>query len=201
MGIALWLSPAPSSPASTSLTSLIASLATTHSTPPFPPHVTLLTGLPSTAPLPSILSSLSLALSTWRTSTSPTLSLSFLPLGSKSKSAQPNYFQYLFAQIDPSPPLLALRQAVRTALLPHLDPATDDYFPHLSLMYGVDTDERSAEAIMGTLQDEGVVREAEEEGDKWVVGGVSDVEVREVQVVLCEGRPEEWKIVGSVPLR
>ncbi|GAA5925058.1 hypothetical protein JCM1841_004061 [Sporobolomyces salmonicolor] len=198
LGIALWLSPPPSSPASTSLTSLIASLATSHSTPAFDPHVTLLTGIPSTASIPAVLSSLSSALSAWRCTapSAPRLSLSFAPLGSK--AAQNHYFQYLFAQVDLSPALLALRQAVRAALLPELDPATDDYFPHVSLMYGVDTEERSAAGILGTLQEEGDVRQGED--GAWVVRGVTGIEVHEVQVVMCEGRPEVWKVVGSMPL-
>ena len=35
---------------------------------------------------------------------------------------------------------------------------------------------------------------------KWIEVGVEEIEVREVLLVRCEGRPEEWRVIGRLPL-
>ncbi|KAL8283738.1 hypothetical protein RQP46_005533 [Phenoliferia psychrophenolica] len=137
MGIALWLAPSQSSLEGIHLSSLITSLATNHSTPLFAPHVTLLTGIDASTPPTELLATIRSALATFPTPAGP-FSLTLTSLGSKAD--EKNYFQYLFVKVDPNAKLLALRKAVREALLPEAVAAKpDDFFPHLSLMYGEDT--------------------------------------------------------------
>ncbi|GAA6046968.1 hypothetical protein JCM3770_003455 [Rhodotorula araucariae] len=179
------------------LGSLISRLADRHSTPSFRPHVTLLSGIPSSAPLPALLSSLHSALDHWRVSHAAPLRISFADLGSK--AAESNFFQYLYARVDPAnAPLSALRAAVRTVLLPDQDGTADEYFPHLSLMYGTDEGARTAAGIIGELQREGGEVARTESGCS--VRGHEGIEVREVQVWMCEGPPEQWRMLASEAL-
>jgi hypothetical protein len=182
-GLALWLSPSPSSPSSTSLTNLINTLSTTHSTPSFSPHVTLLTGIPTSASVPELIASLDSAIR--RANPTSPLQLSFTHLGTHH-----TFFQYLFAAVDPAPPLVALRSLVRSTLLPQLDGTLDNYFPHFSLMYGVDTEERKVARIIEGL----------EQQEQRNVGAGEGFEASEVSVVKCEGPPTEWQVVGKVSL-
>lgn len=81
----------------------------------------------------------------------------------------------------------ALRGAVREGLLGE-GLGEDDFFPHLSLVYGEDGEGRTAE---------GIVREL---GGGKEVGGIGGFEAEEILVVRCEGPPENWEVVGRVPL-
>ncbi|GAA5891157.1 hypothetical protein JCM8208_002520 [Rhodotorula glutinis] len=178
------------------LSSLISTLAAEHSTPEFSPHVTLLSGIPSSAELPPLLDSLRTALAEWRQSHTAPLHLAFDSLGSK--AAERVFFQYLFALVDDSnEPLLALRKATRDALLsPEQRIKADDYMPHLSLMYGEDDERKSAQRIMDELRREGgEVRCVE--GGRCAVKGHEGIEIDEVQVWRCEGPPEAWRMVAS----
>lgn len=177
---------------------LINDLADEFDAPHFGPHVTLLSGIPSSAPLPPLLDSLSSAIAAWRTTHQSPLRLSFRELGTKAD--EQNFFQYLFAKISPDAPLIALRKAVRDALLPDdaaRQPA-DDYFPHLSLMYGVDNERRRAKEIIRRMEEDGTMRTID--GGWHALKGQEGIEIKEVQVWMCEGKPEEWKMVGKVPL-
>ncbi|GAA5889200.1 hypothetical protein JCM6882_000673 [Rhodosporidiobolus microsporus] len=213
LGIALWLCPASES-SSTALTTLISELSTKYLTPSFPPHVTLLSSIPSTTPLDEVLSRLTTALSAFRAShPSPSSSVS-LPLAAP--GTRGTYFQYVFAAVSPTPALLALRKAASDAFFPDLKGKGDDYFPHLSLVYGRDSADgmRSAARIILELVTGGEVqclpvegeaaqgegKEEGEGGEKWAYRGVEEVGVVEVKVVKCDGLPEEWKVLGSVPL-
>ena len=215
-GLALWL--APSSPTATSgpscvprhprradaehhadLSHLISTLAAKHSTPQFGPHVTLLSGLPSSAELPPLLDSLRTALAQWHKSHAAPLHLAFSSLGSK--AAERNFFQYLFARVDDSnEALVALRKAARDALLsPEQRAEPDDYMPHLSLVYGDDDERKTAQGIMDELRREGgEVRRVEGAGGaaRCAVAGHEGIEVDEVQVWRCEGPPEAWQMVA-----
>ncbi|GAA5942783.1 hypothetical protein JCM10213_002947 [Rhodosporidiobolus nylandii] len=196
-GIALWLTPA-SSAVETDLASLISSLSVAHSTPAFSPHVTLISGIPSDTSIPAILSQLATAVSAWRASHQPPLHLGLGALGSH--ASQGLFFQYLFSKILPTPELLALRQAARASFFPARKAEEDDYFPHLSLAYGEDSekDGRSVEAIMRELMEKGEVKQVG--GEKWSVQGVDGLGVTEITVVRCDGKAEQWQTLGSVPL-
>ncbi|KAK4699729.1 2',3'-cyclic-nucleotide 3'-phosphodiesterase, partial [Phenoliferia sp. Uapishka_3] len=194
-GYALWLIPPATSLASTSLSSLINSLASTHSTPQFAPHVTLLTGFsfdPSTT-----LSQFSQAIKS--ASLSSPLRLDFDGLGTKTTPTQRNYFQYLFAVINPeNEELMKLRKAVREALLTEEQlGVADDYFPHLSLMYGDDTESRNVGRIIEGLEKREVKRGR---ASGWEINGVEVVEVEEVLLVRCEGPPEDWEVIGRLAI-
>ncbi|KAJ8293026.1 General transcription and DNA repair factor IIH subunit TFB5 [Rhodotorula toruloides] len=195
MGLALWLSPFHDDEVE-DLGGLINDLANEFDALKFGPHVTLLSGIPSSAPVSSVLDSLSSAIATWRTTHRPPLRLSFRELGTKAD--EQNFFQYLFAKISPDEPLLALRKAVRDALLPEVAvrQPEDDYFPHHSLMYGVDNEKRRAKDIVQRLVEDGTMRTIE--GGWHALKGQEGIEVKEVQVWMCEGKPEEWKLVGRL---
>ncbi|GAA6038432.1 hypothetical protein JCM8097_007648 [Rhodosporidiobolus ruineniae] len=192
MGIALWLCPASSS-VNADLSTLLDDLSSQHGTPRFAPHVTLLSGIPSAAPLPTVLSRLGTALKTFRASSQPPLRLSF---------AQPDtrgtFFQFVFQHVEPGEALLHLRQAVRGEFMPEEAPKEDEYMPHLSLVYGETTETRTAEGIIREMQKDGAVKRVE--GQRWSVRGHEGFEVGEVRIVKCDGRPEEWEVLDTVPL-
>lgn len=159
----------------------------THSTPRFGPHVTLLTGIPTDAPLPQLLSDLNKAVAAYHleTPSEPFLPLQFVGLGTNH-----TFFQYVFAAVSQvNPQLFALRKAVRDGLLGD-NLGEDDFFPHLSFVYGEDDDKKTAKGIIDELSAKG--------GSS--VAGLDGFSAGEIQVVKCEGPPESWAIVGSVPL-
>jgi hypothetical protein len=95
-----------------------------------------------------------------------------------------------------------LRKAVRASFFPAQVAAQekDSYFPHLSLMYGEDDGSKKADEIIEKLlgADGKVKKVVGKEG--WSVNGVEGFGVVEVRVVRCDGPPEEWKVLGEVPL-
>lgn len=187
-GVALWLVPSDSS-VDTALSAHIDHLSQKYATPRFSPHVTLLTGISIEIPRDVILAAMESSVIQWRAGKHETnLTLNYAGLGSK--AAEGNFFQYLFVKIDPSNALLAaLRAAVRRVCLPSLAPETDDYFPHLSLMYGKDDENRNAKEIIGELE--------EEEGAVWTVGSFA---AAEILLIRAEGPPKVWEVMGRFSL-
>ncbi|GAA5840853.1 hypothetical protein JCM5353_001992 [Sporobolomyces roseus] len=169
---------------------MIHTLSTTHSTPSFQSHVTLLTKLASTA---SLLSDLQTTLTEWKkTQTSSDLLLSFEGLGSHASSQ--NYFQYLFAIINLSPQLASLRQSTRSSL--HSEEKRqeeDDYFPHLSLMYGLDDENKNSKEIITSLEQGGECGMTDE---GYEVSSRREFVVEEVWAVRCIGKVEDWEVLG-----
>lgn len=157
--------------------------------------MTLLTGFPRGEPS-ALLAALRTAIDSYRTSYEDgSLSLRFTGVDTHT----PNYFQYLFAVVHPSPQLLALRAAVRQALSPELDGKPDDYFPHLSLAYGADEGERQVGRMIEELTAAAAGDEASgEEG--FAVGGERGLVAYSVQLVECDGPPGDWKVLGQVDL-
>lgn len=189
---------------------MINQLSEEHTTPKFHPHVTLLTKLPLS---PSLISDVSKTLSTWKKrdhqkeSVQAPFELEFENLGTKAKDS--NYFQYLFVKIRLSSQLTSLRKLVREELIPEeFRRGDDDYFPHLSLMYGTDSiqDGRIAEEIIEKLENQTGRRKdfeggQEGEGRKYEVsGGVEKFEVGQVWCVRCEGKVEDWEVLEKIPL-
>lgn len=102
------------------------------------------------------------------------------------------FFQYLFVAVEKSEELAELRSRVRSACLPpNLSSKADDYFPHLSLMYGEDTETRKVGEVIEELKKAG--------GEEVRPGGGFTAD--EVLVVSCEGPPKEWKVLGRVKLQ
>ncbi|GAA5969464.1 hypothetical protein JCM11641_008123 [Rhodosporidiobolus odoratus] len=197
-GIALWLTPAASN-VEAELALLIQSLSSSQATPSFDPHVTLISGLPSSYPVLTLLSELATAISAWRASNPQGLHLSFSQL--ETHAAAGKYFQWLFAGIQPDESLLDLRKRVRESFFAEKHGQEDDYFPHLSLAYGHDDETKTAEGIIGKLVEEGKAKQLAGEGQgSWSVAGVAQFGVAEVKIVRCDGKPEEWKVLGSIPL-
>ncbi|SCZ89242.1 BZ3500_MvSof-1268-A1-R1_Chr1-1g01052 [Microbotryum saponariae] len=199
-GIALWLSPPRASSQHDYFSSLIKSLSSSLNTPPFDPHITLLSGLPASTPLEPIISSLARSI---ETSDLKRFKVEFKGIGTHHR-----YFQYLFAIVDKdNEGLLRLRTLVQEGLendgLLHDDPQTgekvervEQYFPHASLVYGTDIEgERSVQEVMERMRKEG---NGFEGGVS--VGSAQGFQVEEVLVVMCEGKPEEWKVLGRVAL-
>lgn len=115
------------------------------------------------------------------------LELQYQELGSHG-----TFFQYLFVAVEKSEELKELRSRVRTACLPpNVTSKPDEYFPHLSLMYGEDTESRKVADVMEQL---------EKEGGEEVRSG-RGFTADEVLVVSCEGPPKEWKVLGRVKLQ
>lgn len=173
-GLALWLCPADRTQAATGLTSLLDELADQHSTPHFSPHVTLLSGISIDAPIQH----LSEQVHSVAESTAP-FRLELSGVGTHG-----TYFQYVFAKVEASSALLKLRQQVGQAVLPGTDGS--EYFPHLSLVYGQDSE---------TLKARDIVKEIEASKDERLQG----FEVSGVKIVRCQGRPEEWRVIENVP--
>lgn len=159
--------------------------------PTFEPHVTLLTGIATETAPASVLSQLSKAVTEYRLANPAgvPLSLQFTELDTH----EPKFFQYLFAAVRPTPELLALRASVRGEVL-GLDPASDDFFPHLSLAYGKDEGDREVREMIEELS------AGQEAGDTVEVAGLTGFDVGEVQLVKCEGPPPDWEVVGRVSL-
>ncbi|SGY61634.1 BQ5605_C007g04580 [Microbotryum silenes-dioicae] len=200
-GIALWLSPPWASSQNDYLSSLINSLSSSLNTPPFDPHITLLSGLPTSTPLELIISSLARSI---KASDLKKCKVEFKGIGTHHR-----YFQYLFAIVNKgNEGLLRLRTIVQEGLekdgLLHDDPQTgkkvervEQYFPHASLVYGTDIEgERSVKEVMERMRKEGHAFE-----DGVSVGSAQGFQVEEVLVVVCEGKPEEWKVLGRVALQ
>lgn len=92
--------------------------------------------------------------------------------------------------MEPTPELLELRRRTRNAFHRHLEGTPDDYFPHLSLLYGTDDPKtgREADKILEDLKTQGVV---ELLGDKGFTA-------TSVMAVKCEGPPDTWEILGDI---
>lgn len=219
---------------------MISRLAETYSTPRFGPHVTLLTRVPfdnndnnddddeGTCSIETVRQTLS----DWKRQEPEDgeLELELTRLGSKSQEGV--YFQYLFAEVKLSDRLERLRTRVRRGLIPRRaddDDTVDDYFPHLSLMYGTDEDDRDrdededetergateekkkkrriAREIMSELESDGTVvtTTKKEDGDRAgdgriTVSGVDRFVAREVWCVRCQGPVEAWTVLGKIAL-
>ncbi|GAA5963404.1 hypothetical protein JCM3765_003058 [Sporobolomyces pararoseus] len=213
--VALWLVAPQHSQTESNLSNLINELSEEFSTPKFHPHVTLLTKLPLSN---SLVSQVSKTLSTWKKEQEQVppfeqqLELEFENLGTKAKDF--NYFQYLFIEIKLDSKLASLRKLVREELLLESSSTKnavedDDYFPHLSLMYGTDSERRIAKEIIETLEKKTDGGETEsklaEEGGgggrrKYFVKGLDRFRVGEVWCVRCEGAVEDWEVLGKIPL-
>lgn len=86
-----------------------------------------------------------------------------------------------------------------------MDGVEDDFFPHLSLMYGADLPSTTQDGVVRSdmliqyfLHNE-IVRERQGGGGVEVVG-VRGFEVGDVLLVKCQGRPEGWEVLGQVSL-
>lgn len=142
--------------------------------------MTLLTAIPTTAELPPLVDALSSALR----DVEP-FDLTYTDLDSHG-----TFFQYLFVAVDKSEQLAALRHRVRSALLPRLPAEVpSDYFPHLSLMYGVDNETRRVQEIIEGLQGKEEVRRG------------AGFRAESVLLVKCEGPPAEWQVLETVRLQ
>lgn len=238
-GLALWLVPSPQSSTSQNLSSLISSLAAQHDTPAFLPHITLLSGIPrqslsevgaGTSDLSGVdaertndvLERVRKAVIDWRREGSHENGVDavYAKLGTK-----PTPFQYLFVQITKSPALLTLHQSLaRQLTAPHSsstqDPHADeddqrakvaaDYFPHLSLMYGVDSlsPPRNSHQIISTLVRDGLATSPPHSDsteilsgeNKCTVGGEGGFRGKEIVVMDCEGPVSGWVALGRVSL-
>ncbi|OWZ43321.1 hypothetical protein C349_03216 [Cryptococcus neoformans var. grubii Br795] len=106
-----------------------------------------------------------------------------------------SYFQSVLAPVKPSTKLLSLREQTVAAFTPSPSDSDshsqkrDDYFPHLSLFYGDCTPTKRAEIAAIANSD-----------DPSLGSGRSTVTIKELGIVRCVGKVEEWEHVESVVL-
>lgn len=105
-----------------------------------------------------------------------------------------SYFQSVLAPVKPSTKLLSLREQTVAAFT--LSPSDsdspqkrDDYFPHLSLFYGDCSPTKRAEIAAIANSD-----------DPSLGSGRATVTIKELGIVRCVGKVEEWEHVESVVL-
>ncbi|KAE8538282.1 hypothetical protein D1P53_005624 [Cryptococcus gattii VGV] len=115
-----------------------------------------------------------------------------------------SYFQSVLAPVKPTATLLSLREQTVAAFssspssplsLSSLSDSkekggkTDDYFPHLSLFYGDCTQQKGDEIASVANKD-----------DPTLGSGRARVTIKELGIVRCAGKVEEWEHVDSVVL-
>lgn len=105
-----------------------------------------------------------------------------------------SYFQSVLAPVKPSTKLLSLREQTVAAFTPSPSDSDapqkrDDYFPHLSLFYGDCTPTKRAEIAAIANSD-----------DPSLGSGRATVTIKELGIVRCVGKVEEWEHVESVVL-
>lgn len=201
-GLALWLTPFP---ASSILSNLIETLATNYSTPRFIPHVTLLSGLATDSPLESVQNRILEGIELYRASTANPMQGIHLKFGDGLASHKDIIWQYLFIKIQLDDSLTALRRCLKMTCLPDqaAEAAGDDYFPHLSLMYGQDTPTTTAAAKIEELESSGVVIRNRMDGTCSVGDGsgrLASIIAMDIVLMRCEGRVEDWVEMNRVPL-
>lgn len=117
-----------------------------------------------------------------------------------------SYFQSVLAPVKPTATLLSLREQTVAAFSssgssppsPSLAPLSDskekrgkkdDYFPHLSLFYGDCTQQKRDEIASVANKD-----------DPTLGSGRARVTIKELGIVRCAGKVEEWEHVDNVVL-
>lgn len=106
-----------------------------------------------------------------------------------------SYFQSVLAPVKPSTKLLSLREQTVAAFTPSPSDSDshsqkrDDYFPHLSLFYGDCSPTKRAEIAAIANSD-----------DPSLGSGRATVTIKELGIVRCVGKVEEWEHVESVVL-
>lgn len=162
----------PTSAAREPLRGVISTLSERHHSPRFEPHITLIS-LPAETQTPLGLPGLALH---------KPFCVQF-----KAVQAGASYFQSVLIGIEPTPPLLALRDAVVVAFQAH----KQSYFPHLSLFYG-ELPSQGREAIVDKLREDDVFT-ATRTGVS--VQGIESVDISELWVVRTEGPVETWEVL------
>ena len=162
----LWLTPPP--PVYARFARLIAALSRRLGTPRFPPHITL-AGAGAEREEDAIARAKALA------ATLAPVPVRLLDIGYSDA-----YFRCLFIRAERSPALLAAHRAAARALGGEV---SDDFMPHLSLVYGNLPVERKKTLI------------AE-------IGRRFDLEFTAAQTTLClpAGEPDGWRTLGPFPL-
>lgn len=184
--------------------------------PSFEPHITLFAFIPLDTPIGQISDTLRQVVARVNTEASESSTagttfeecsglkdfvLELLPAQSGT-----SYFQSVLAPVKPTATLLSLREQTVAAFSsspssppsPSVSPLsdskekggkTDDYFPHLSLFYGDCTQEKRDEIASVANKD-----------DPTLGSGRAKVTIKELGVVRCAGKVEEWEHVDSVVL-
>ncbi|KIR26204.1 hypothetical protein I309_04876 [Cryptococcus deuterogattii LA55] len=183
--------------------------------PSFEPHITLFAFIPLDAPIGQISDTLRQVVARVNTEASESSKtgatfencsglkdfvLELLPAQSGT-----SYFQSVLAPVKPTATLLSLREQTVAAFSSSPSPSsslsplsdcqkkkggrTDDYFPHLSLFYGDCTQQKRDEIASVANKD-----------DPSLGSGRARVTIKELGIVRCAGKVEEWEHVDSVVL-
>lgn len=109
------------------------------------------------------------------------------------------FFQcvYVKLQKQESEGLLELHTALKKAFGDTSDPQGTSYFPHMSLVYGDIPMQEKRKIIedMNSSREAGTL-----ENGHVQVAGISQYEVKDVQIVRTVGKSDKWEIVATVPL-
>ncbi|WVO25167.1 uncharacterized protein IAS62_006556 [Cryptococcus decagattii] len=182
--------------------------------PSFEPHITLFAFIPLDTPIGQISDTLRQVVARVNTEASESSKagatfengsgLKDFVLGLLPAQSGTSYFQSVLAPVKPTATLLSLREQTVAAFSssslppPSLSPLsdslkkkgkTDDYFPHLSLFYGDCTQQKRDEIASVANKD-----------DPTLGSGRARVTIKELGIVRCAGKVEEWEHVDSVVL-
>lgn len=170
VGCSLWLTP---SSGRSALDNIMEPLAKRCNGPLFTPHCTLLAGLSgSEADIVGTTKELAGTLPS-------TLLLEVDKVGTKGL-----YFQCVFALLKKTDSLVEAHE--KAAQMFGLEGTTENYMPHISLLYG-DVDEAVREEIVKNAN-----------GDDLLTDIV--FEVKSIDVWCTQGSVDEWRFVASIPL-
>ena len=103
--------------------------------------------------------------------------------------------QCILIALEQQPKLIALNQALRRAF--HLT-EQPPYFPHVSLLYAdIDADESKRQ--ISRMESDGIFkRNKSQQGISFA--GLDSIDFVSIDLYDCNGRPDEWKMLHSIPL-
>ncbi|KAL9932543.1 hypothetical protein V8E36_008660 [Tilletia maclaganii] len=206
-GLALWLVPAPAQvPIIKDIQTL---LRDDHPTSPiFEPHVTLLSGLDPAkhggGEVATIWERTLADVASWRkTREGGGGEMGSLDVKLQEVTTRGWFFQCILAALHKDTSLLDLNSRLRKTF--DLDAVQPPFFPHLSLLYG-DLDEKQANETIAKFQarnifrptSDGVAIGRPDDGDK--ASSVETLQMVNVELWDCSGKPEEWSKLHSLQL-
>lgn len=180
-GYSLWLVPDADAADSARVASVIGDTAAATRTPSFVPHVTLLAGVPLTAPLDAVTSACASIASC----------IAAMTVSLDRVEARPARFKCVFVHTSPSPSLHAAHATARQHLLPLCEamamPAACEYEPHVSILY-------ASEEQVSRAERERIAADVTPH-----VAGVA-LSLSALQLWRTQGDVHEWECVASYPL-
>lgn len=115
---------------------------------------------------------------------------------------QDYYFRALYVLVEKSEALVSLQAAVSEQVrdLGAENPSTEDYMPHLSLLYDDAFSQLQKDRLIQPLYDDGMLSRGLN-GDTLVINGQLSLNAQDIVVVRSEGSVESWRVILTMPLR